>query len=45
MNDIIVYGVAGVLACFVLLLLFCVAATIIGVIKNGVDVEKETKMK
>lgn len=43
MNEIIIYGVIGILACIMLLLLFCVAVVIIKVIANGIDVEEETK--
>lgn len=46
MNEIIIYGVIGILACIMLLLLFCVAVVIIKVIvNNGIDIEEETKMK
>lgn len=45
MNEIIIYGVIGILACIMLLLLFCVAVVIIKVIAKGIDVEEETKMK
>lgn len=44
-EDLITYGVVGALLCLGLLLLFCVACTIAGVIKNGVDVDEETDMK
>ena len=45
MNEIIIYGVIGILACIMLLLLFCVAVVIIKLIAHGIDVEEETKMK
>ena len=45
MNEIITYGVIGILACVLLLLLFCVIVVIIRVISHGIDVEDETKMK
>lgn len=45
MSNIVIYGVVGILACIMLLLLFCVAVVIIKVIANGIDVEEETKMK
>lgn len=45
MNEIIIYGVIGILACIMLLLLFFVAVVIIKVITKGIDVEEETKMK
>lgn len=45
MNEIIIYGVIGILACIMLLLLLCVAVVIIKVITKGIDVEEETKMK
>jgi len=45
MNDIVTYGVIGILACVALLLLFCVIVVIIKVITEGIDVEEETKMK
>lgn len=45
MNEIIIYGVIDILACIMLLLLFCVAVVIIKVIANGIDIEEETKMK
>ena len=44
-DEIITYGVIGILGSVVLLLLFCTVCTIAGVIKHGVDVEKETEMK
>lgn len=36
MNEIIIYGVIGILACIMLLLLFCVSVVIIKVIANGI---------
>lgn len=44
-EDLVIYGAVGALLCLGLLLLFCVACTIAGVIKNSVDVDEETDMK
>jgi hypothetical protein len=42
---LVIYGAVGASLCLGLLLLFCVACTIAGVVKNGVDVDEETEMK
>lgn len=44
-EDLVIYGAVGALLCLGLLLLFCVACTIAGVVKNGLDVDEETEMK
>ena len=44
-EDLVIYGAVGALLCLGLLLLFCVACTIAGVVKNGVDVDEKTEMK
>lgn len=44
-DNLVTYGAVMALLCLGLLLLFCVACTIVGVIKHGVDVEDETDMK
>lgn len=44
-DDLVTYGAVGALLCLGLFLLFCVACTIVGVIKNGIDVDEDTEMK
>lgn len=44
-EDLVTYGAVGALICLGLLLLFCVASTMLSVWKHGVDVEEETDMK
>lgn len=45
MNELITYGIVGILALVVLFLVFCVVVVILKVITTGVDVEEETNMK
>lgn len=45
MNELITYGIVGILALVVLFLVLCVVVVILKVITTGVDVEEETNMK